>query len=445
MSEALPAFQFYRETRLKEVELNGRKVRIPEEWEVKKVADLFDVKTGTTPSTKKTEYWENGEINWFTPVDLSKLGNSLYLKESERKITKLALQKTNLNLIPPGSIILSTRAPVGYVGVTTIEATFNQGCKGLVPKSEVSIEYFAYQLQLFKKDLENRSGGATFKELAKKMLEGFELITPPLHEQKKIAEVLRSIDEAIQAVEESIAKLERLKKGTMEQLLTKGIGHTKFKTVELNGRKVEIPEEWVVVKVEDIITEAKPGFASGKRDENGIIQLRMNNITTDGRVVLDQYLKVPIPKNKDINDYLLKPGDVLFNNTNSVDLLGKSAVFRGECEFCTYSNHITRLRVKEGVTIPEWLVYNFIRLWQMQYFKQIAIRHVGQAGIRKSDLLNIKLPLPPLEEQKQIAEILRTIDEAIEAKRQKKEKLERMKKAVMEKLLTGEIRVRSDG
>ncbi|WP_148883370.1 restriction endonuclease subunit S [Thermococcus aciditolerans] len=211
---------------------------------------------------------------------------------------------------------------------------------------------------------------------------------------------------------------------------------TNLKEVELNGRKVEIPKEWEVVKVDNIITEAKPGFASGKRDENGIIQLRMNNITTDGRVVLDQYLKVPIPKNKNINDYLLKPGDVLFNNTNSVDLLGKSAVFRGECEFCTYSNHITRLRVKEGVTIPEWLVYNFIRLWQMQYFKQIAIRHVGQAGIRKTDLLNIKLPLPPLEEQKKIAEVLRTIDEAIQAVDESIAKMERLKRETMERLLT---------
>lgn len=132
----------------------------------------------------------------------------------------------------------------------------------------------------------------------------------------------------------------------------------------------------------------------------------------------------------------------MFNNTNSVDLLGKSAVFRGECEFCTYSNHITRIRVDPNKTTPDWVVYHLIRLWRMGYFRQIAIRHVGQAGIRKSDLLKLKLPLPPLEEQKKIAEILRTIDDAIEIKRQKKEKLERMKKAVMEKLLTGEVRIK---
>ena len=103
----------------------GRRSRFQRTERLKKGTDLFGVKTGTTPSTKKTEYWESEEINWFTPMDLSKLENSLYLKESERKITKLALQKTNLNLIPLGSIILSTRAPVGYVGVTTTDATFN--------------------------------------------------------------------------------------------------------------------------------------------------------------------------------------------------------------------------------------------------------------------------------------------------------------------------------
>ncbi|KUH34849.1 hypothetical protein APY94_00090 [Thermococcus celericrescens] len=348
-------------------------------------------------------------------------------------------------MVPKGHIIVATRVGLGKAAITKIDVAINQDLTGIILKSEKIEPEYAVRVitsPLVARLIIASARGTTIKGISRKELSKIKLPLPPLSEQKKIAEVLRTIDEAIQAVDESIAKLERLKKGSMERLLTQGINHTRFKEVELNGRKVRIPEEWEVKKVEDVIIEAKPGFASGKRDENGIIQLRMNNITTDGRVVLDHYLKVPIPRNKNIEDYLLKPGDVLFNNTNSVDLLGKSAVFRGECDFCTYSNHITRIRVKEDITIPEWLVYNFIRLWQMKYFKQIAIRHVGQAGIRKADLLAVKLPLPPLEEQKKIAEILRTIDEAIEAKRAKKEKLERMKKAVMEKLLTGEIRVR---
>ncbi|WP_083500576.1 restriction endonuclease subunit S [Thermococcus celericrescens] len=441
MSEALPAFQFYRETRFKEVELNGRKVRIPEEWEVVELGDVAEkFLGGGTPSTKKPEYW-GGKIPWITSAIIS----GYYITEGEKYITELGLKNSSTNIVPKGHIIVATRVGLGKAAITKIDVAINQDLTGIILKSEKIEPEYAVRVitsPLVARLIIASARGTTIKGISRKELSKIKLPLPPLSEQKKIAEVLRTIDEAIQAVDESIAKLERLKKGSMERLLTQGINHTRFKEVELNGRKVRIPEEWEVKKVEDVIIEAKPGFASGKRDENGIIQLRMNNITTDGRVVLDHYLKVPIPRNKNIEDYLLKPGDVLFNNTNSVDLLGKSAVFRGECDFCTYSNHITRIRVKEDITIPEWLVYNFIRLWQMKYFKQIAIRHVGQAGIRKADLLAVKLPLPPLEEQKKIAEILRTIDEAIEAKRAKKEKLERMKKAVMEKLLTGEIRVR---
>ncbi|AAB98112.1 type I restriction-modification enzyme 2, S subunit [Methanocaldococcus jannaschii DSM 2661] len=112
---------------------------IPEDWEVFEIKDIFEVKTGTTPSTKKSEYWENGEINWITPLDLSRLNEKIYIGSSERKVTKIALEKCNLNLIPKGSIIISTRAPVGYVAVLTVESTFNQGCKGLFQKITIRL------------------------------------------------------------------------------------------------------------------------------------------------------------------------------------------------------------------------------------------------------------------------------------------------------------------
>lgn len=411
--------------------------KIPEDWGVVRLGDIFNVETGTTPSTKKEEYWENGTINWLTPTDLSKLNGRTHISVSERKITEKALRDYNLTLLPKGSIIVSTRAPVGYVAIVDEDTTFNQGCKGLIPKSsEINTEFYCYYLLLIKRKLEQLSGGSTFKELPKKSLE--ELLIPllPLPEQQKIAEILSTVDKAIEKVDEAIAKTERLKKGLMQELLTKGIGHTEFKDTEI-GR---IPKEWEVVRLEDVTIDIQQGFASGKRDENGVIQLRMNNITTDGRIVLDSYIKVPIPDN--IDRYLLKPEDILFNNTNSVDLIGKTAIFRGECNFCTYSNHITRIRVDKTKVVPEWILYNFIKKWQGKYFRQICVRHVGQAGIRSEDLRNTKLPLPPLEEQRKIAEILSTVDKKLELERKRKEKLERIKKGLMNDLLTGKRRVK---
>jgi len=195
-----------------------------------------------------------------------------------------------------------------------------------------------------------------------------------------------------------------------------------------------IPEDWEVVKLKSIAFEVKKGFACGKRDENGILQLRMDSIDPGGWINVNAGVRVPIPKN--VDEYILHPGDILFNNTNSVDLIGKTAIFRGEFHKCVYSNHITRIRVNSDVVLPEWILYTFIRKWRLGFFKAICHRHVHQAGISDSDLLNIRIPLPPLEEQKAIVHILSTVDEAIQKTNEVIEKIKRLKKGLMQELLT---------
>jgi len=209
--------RFYKETNFKDTEIG----RIPKDWEVVRLGELFDVLTGTTPSTKEKKYWEGGTIKWLTPLDLSKLKGKIKIDDSERKITENALEKHNLNLLPRSSLIVSTRAPVGYVAILECEATFNQGCKGLVPKiSEINTGYYAYYLLHIRKALEQLSGGSTFKELSKFMLENLLLPLPPLSEQEKIAEILSTVDEKIEIERKRREKLERIKMSLMDLLLT---------------------------------------------------------------------------------------------------------------------------------------------------------------------------------------------------------------------------------
>jgi len=196
--------------------------KIPEEWDVIKLNELFSIKTGTTPSTKIQEYWQGGNINWFTPSDMSRLEDKLYILSSERKITDRGLNETNLTLIPNGSIIISTRAPVGYVVIIENNAVFNQGCKGLLPlnKNQISSAFFAYYL-LNKKDiLRNLSSGSTFKELSKSTLENFSVPFPSCSEQKKIAEILGTVDKRLELLREKKEKLSRVKRGLMNDLLS---------------------------------------------------------------------------------------------------------------------------------------------------------------------------------------------------------------------------------
>jgi type I restriction enzyme S subunit len=206
-------------------------------------------------------------------------------------------------------------------------------------------------------------------------------------------------------------------------------GQNEFKETGIG----KIPTQWKVVQLGAMVEEVKNGFASGKRDANGIVQMRMNNVTTDGHLVFDSFLKVPVPDN--INEFLLKEDDLLFNNTNSIDLVGKSAIFKNPSFPCTFSNHFTRIRFRDGV-LPEWVLFQFIRLWRKGFFRSVAIRHVGQAAVQTKYLTSLEIALPPLPEQKRIAEILFTVDQAIEEVDKAIEKTQRLKKGLMQELLT---------
>jgi type I restriction enzyme, S subunit len=280
------------------------------------------------------------------------------------------------------------------------------------------------------------SAGSTFPNVGFHDLSSYNVALPPLSEQQGIASILSTVDDSIQKCDEIITKTQQLKTGLMHQLFTLGIGHAMFKQTDLG----EIPEEWEVVRLRELVAEVKPGFPSGERDPDGIVQLRMNNISIDGRIVLDSLLKVPTPK--DVESYLLRQGDILFNNTNSVELIGKSAFFDGKLDYVTYSNHLTRIRVDKARVFPNWLLHVLIRKWQLNYFRSVCLRHVGQAGIRSADLLSIKVALPALSEQKEIASILSTLDEKKEKETQKKEALQYLKKGLMDDLVTGKVRVK---
>ncbi|MCC6697176.1 MAG: restriction endonuclease subunit S [Candidatus Hydrogenedentes bacterium] len=170
--------------------------------------------------------------------------------------------------------------------------------------------------------------------------------------------------------------------------------------------KKMLPKDWRWARLGDVIREVQAGFACGERDPEGIAQLRMNNLDTRGNFVWDEVLRVPEPGNK-IEPYLLLPGDVLFNNTNSTELVGKSAMFAGYSERIVYSNHFTRLRANSALLLPEILSNWLILQWHEGTFAAICNKWIGQSAVKADKLLNLEMPLPPLPEQRRIAEVLR--------------------------------------
>jgi type I restriction enzyme, S subunit len=169
------------------------------------------------------------------------------------------------------------------------------------------------------------------------------------------------------------------------------------------------------VHLGQIIVDAKPGFACGQEDPDGVVQVRMHNVSSEGRLSFNVLRRVPrsFPK---LDRFYLRRGDVLFNATNSPELVGKTAVFSEYPEPLVYSNHFLRLRVDDRVADSSYLARWIQFLWSQGEFQRICRRWVNQAAVGSDRLLATKVPLPPLAEQKRIAAILDAA-EALRGKR----------------------------
>jgi len=174
------------------------------------------------------------------------------------------------------------------------------------------------------------------------------------------------------------------------------------------------------VRLSDIAIGAQSGFASGEDNPDGVLQVRMNNVTTEGTWDWSKERRVPAtPQQRE--KYALAPGDVLVNVTNSPSLVGKSATFPGRAEPVVFSNHFVRLRLDPVRAEPDYVRRWLNMQWQRHIFEGLCTQWVNQASVRKEDLLALRVPLPPLPEQRRIATIL---DKADAARRKRQQTLD---------------------
>ena len=421
----------YKETDFQESPIG----KIPTDWQAKATYELFVVETGTTPSTKQEPYWKGGTVNWLTPTDLSRLNGKLRIKSSDRKITEKALKETSLTLMPKGSIILSTRAPVGYVATLEEDATFNQGCKGLIARSsyEILTEFYSYYLSSKKKALQNLSSGSTFLELSKNRLEKFSMPYLPMLEQKAIVGVLGVVDSAIELADRVIAKTERLKKGLMQQILTRGIGHTEYKDTPIG----KTPKTWRVVTIGEIADTSSGGTPSRSKKEyfEGNIpwvksgELKDNTLYATEETITKEGLQNSAAK-------IFPKGTLMIALYGAT--VGKTAILGIDA---TTNQAICAILPKGEIFDSEFLKYYIISRRE----QLIAVSAGGaQPNISQEIIRSTKVPLPPPQEQHKIAEILLTLDKKLDFERAERAKLENIKHCFMDLLLTGKVRIKVD-
>jgi len=166
---------------------------------------------------------------------------------------------------------------------------------------------------------------------------------------------------------------------------------------------------WPLTNLDDLLDDIQPGFASGQNESDGVLQVRMNNVKPDGSWDWSKERRVPATL-KQLDKYSLQSGDILFNTTNSPEQVGKSALFQGADEPVSFSNHFLRLRVKKSKLSESYLTRYFAFLWQRKVFENMVDTWVNQATVQRDSFLALKIPLPPLAEQKRIAAILDKAD-----------------------------------
>jgi type I restriction enzyme, S subunit len=260
-----------------------------------------------------------------------------------------------------------------------------------------------------------------------------------VEEQQKIASILSNVDELINKYDKVIDTTKKLKTGLMQTLLTRGIGHKKFKTVKwLFGKEIEIPEEWEQKCLIEKCDE-KPEYGAGEsaisKDENLPRYIRITDLNDDGSLRNKEWKSIP----REISEnYLLNEGDVLFARTGAT--VGKTYLHNKKNGECVFAGYLIRFIPNQKELNSKFLFHFVHSSTYWKWLKSIMTWGV-QPNVNAEQFSNMPLLLPPLQEQQKIAAILSSVDDEISKLELKKKSAESLKKGLMQKLLTGQIRV----
>ena len=228
---------------------------------------MADIVSGGTPARDRPEYWENGAIPWATPTDITACALRILVDTADH-MTEAGLRHSSAHLVPPGSLLMTSRATLGEIRIAGTEMCTNQGFKTLVPHEGVDNWFLYYQMRLLKGQYERFGIGSTFLEVSKRDTEAFEVDLPPLPEQRKIARILSTVDDLIERTEALIAKYRAIKQGLMHDLLTRGVdasGRLRPPREEAPGLYRESAVGWVPREWEIDISANRLPITSGSR------------------------------------------------------------------------------------------------------------------------------------------------------------------------------------
>lgn len=424
----------------KEIKEDEKPYSIPDTWLWVRLVDIGDIVGGGTPKTSEVSFWENGTISWITPADMRGLGK--YVSCGMRKITKAGLEKSSARLLPKGTVIYSSRAPIGYIAIALNELCTNQGFKSVIPFNVELSEYLYYCLISQTQNIISRASGTTFKEISGGEFGQTIIPIPPLAEQKRIVAKIEELLPYIEKYDKVYSKLtvfnkkfpEDMQKSILqyamqgklvEQRAEEGTGEELYCQIQAEKEKLikdgkikkekrlpeileneipfDIPKSWKWVKLNSIVTIITDGdHQPPPQVDTGIPFLVISNMS-QGNLSFINTRNVSQEYYDNLQE-ARKPqsGDILFTVTGSYGIV---ILVKTDKKFCV-QRHIAI--IKKPFVSADYLVKCLSAPFSYKQCKEKATG-TAQKTVGLDTLRNLILPLPPLAEQERIVAKLEKI------------------------------------
>ncbi|HII4499897.1 TPA: restriction endonuclease subunit S [Clostridium perfringens] len=416
---------------------------IPDDWEIVNTDDIFDFSGGLSISRANLG---NEGILYLHYGDIHKRNENYIHTEIDAKwLPRVAANYEELKdglKLSTGTVVFAD-ASEDYDGIGKSVVIFNEdeipfvaGLHTIVAKDEdnkldSNYKRYCFETKNVRKQFRALANGTSVYGISRENIKKIKILNPPIKEQKKIAEILSTVDEQIENTEKLIQKNKELKKGLMQQLLTKGIGHTEFKKTELG----EIPKEWEIKLLEDLSIKIGDGLhGTPVYNKKGKYYFINGNNLNEGKIVLTNETKMidkleyeKYKKELNENTILLSLngtiGNLSFYNYENI-VLGKSV------GYINLNDDIDKIYIFYALSSEDIKKY---------FYKELTGTTIKNLSL--NTLRRTKIKVPTILEQQKIALILSSIDEKIEKIKEKKENLNKIKKGLMQQLLNGKIRV----
>ena len=374
-----------------------------------KLGEVCTIVSGSTPKTSVTSYWD-GNIKWITPAELNE--DTFYIMDSVRHITEEGKEKTGLSYLPTGTVILSSRAPIGKTAIAGCEMCCNQGFKNLICSDAVYNEYLYFFLKSKTDYLNSLGRGATFKEISKSIVESIEIPLPEVNQQKEIAEKFKKLEQLISLRKQQLAKLDEL---------------VKARFVEMFGDPVNNPMNYPKSQLGKVCDVRDGTHDSPEYYDVGYPLVTSKNVT-GGKIDLSECNLISEDDYKKICERSkVDRGDIIMPMIGTV---GKPVIVNAEPMFAIKNVALIKFT-------PDSLVTNiYIKtLLESDYFDRAAldkIRGGTQKFIALGDIRKLEIILPDLKHQQCFSTFVECVDRQKQTVQQSLEKLELMKKALMQ-------------